>query len=170
MMKILMIISFINTILFYSMKTPLSMGLILLIQTLNITLISGKMSLNFWFSYILFLIMLGGMLILFIYVSSLSSNQKFILNKNYMIMNLMLLLIFILMIFSTKLNLSMNLEMKKLMDLEIDQNFMLKMSLNKLYNNPTNQIMIMLMNYLLLTLFIVVKITNINMGSLRKSF
>nr|ALL97413.1 NADH dehydrogenase subunit 6 [Asiemphytus rufocephalus] len=170
MIKFLLIILFMNSILFYSTKTPLSMGLMLLIQTLNITLISGIMSLNFWYMYILFLIMLGGMLILFIYVSSLSSNQKFIFDKNFLLINLILMMMIFLMIILMKNLNYFNLDMIKLMNVEIEENFMLKMSLNKLYNKPTNQIMIMLINYLLITLFIIVKITNINMGALRKNF
>nr|QYL70184.1 NADH dehydrogenase subunit 6 [Taxonus zhangi] len=170
MMKILTITMLMNSILFYSMKTPLSLGLILLFQTLNITLISGMMSLNFWYSYILFLIMLGGMLILFIYVSSLSSNQKFNFNKKNLMIYFIILIILSWITINSKMNLFMNYDMKNFMSMEIEQNFFLKMSLNKLYNMPTNQIMFLLINYLLLTLFIVVKITNIKMGPLRKNF
>nr|QLX47606.1 NADH dehydrogenase subunit 6 [Eutomostethus vegetus] len=174
MNKMLILILILNSILFYNMKTPLSMGLLLFFKTLLITLISGLMSFNFWYSYILFLIMVGGMLILFIYVTSLTSNQKFMfsLKKNNMMLftNLffmMMLIIFFMSKFKHSY-LSINLEMLNFMNLE-DQNFFLKMSLNKLYNKSTSWIMIILMNYLLLTLFITVKITSINMGPLRKN-
>nr|QTH79118.1 NADH dehydrogenase subunit 6 [Empria sp.] len=169
MMKFLLSTIFINSLLFYSTKSPLSMGLMLLIQTLNITLISGLISLNFWYSYILFLIMLGGMLILFIYVSSLSSNHKFIFDKKFLYMNLFLYIIIIVMILYSKNFYNFNYDLYKILNMEISQNFLMKMSMNKLYNYPTNQIMIMIINYLLLTLFIVVKITNINLGPLRKN-
>lgn len=46
----------------------------------------------------------------------------------------------------------------------INENFL---NLNKLYNFPINFITILLINYLFLTLIVIVKITNINKGPLR---
>nr|DAA06218.1 TPA_exp: truncated NADH dehydrogenase subunit 6 [Drosophila persimilis] len=66
-----------TSIIFLNMIHPLAMGLTLLIQTIFICLISGLMTKSFWYSYILFLIFLGGMLVLFIYVTSLASNEMF---------------------------------------------------------------------------------------------
>nr|QMX77176.1 NADH dehydrogenase subunit 6 [Colochela zhongi] len=170
-LKFLLLKTFLTSMLFYLMKMSLSMGLILLTQSILISLISGMISMNFWYMYILFLIMLGGMLILFIYVSSLSSNQKFTLNKKF----ILIIIFFITMtwlILMMKINyLSLfNSNTMKILETSFEQNLMMKMSMNKLYNKPTNQIMIMLINYLLLILFIVVKTTNINMGPLRKNF
>lgn len=44
------------------------------------------------------------------------------------------------------------------------------LSLNKLYNYPTNLINILLINYLLITLIAIVKITNLSKGPLRPIF
>nr|QTH79131.1 NADH dehydrogenase subunit 6 [Hemathlophorus sp.] len=170
MIKIFMMILFLNSMMFLMAETPILMGLILLIQTSMISMISGLMSLNFWYSYILFMIMLGGMLILFIYVSSLSSNQKFQFNKKLLIINLILFIMMMVMLYNSKNFSNLNNDMMKFMSTDLESNYSLKLSLNKLYNSPTNQLMILLINYLLLTLFIVVKITNINMGPLRKKF
>nr|AKQ53275.1 NADH dehydrogenase subunit 6 [Tenthredo tienmushana] len=171
MLKILIIFTLLNSIMFYSSKTPLSMGLILLIQTILISLMSGMMSFNFWYTYILFLILIGSMLILFIYVSSLMSNLKFSLNKDFknIFFYFLVMILFISTIFNMKFYLMINSDSINLPNLNPEQFFILKMSLNKLYNSPSNQIMLMLINYLLLTLFVVVKITNINMGPLRKN-
>merc|ERR1712221_33590 len=62
---------------FTRLSHPLAIGLALLSQTILICLITGLSSSSFWFSYILFLIFLGGMLVLFIYVTSLASNEIF---------------------------------------------------------------------------------------------
>lgn len=59
------------------MHHPLAIGLALLMQTLFIALSTGLVAPSFWFSYILFLVFLGGMLVLFIYVASLASNEIF---------------------------------------------------------------------------------------------
>nr|YP_010172176.1 NADH dehydrogenase subunit 6 [Sinopoppia nigroflagella]QSF20074.2 NADH dehydrogenase subunit 6 [Sinopoppia nigroflagella] len=169
MMKMILTLLMFNSNLFHLMKTPLSMGLILLTQTILISLFSGMLTINFWYSYTLFIIMLGGMLILFIYTSSLSPNQKFNFNKKFFLVNTLFMSLIILIVYKLKFNISMNNEIINSMNLEIEQNFLMKMSLNKLYNNPTKQIMILLINYLLVTLFIIVKIVNINMGPLRKN-
>nr|YP_004891575.1 NADH dehydrogenase subunit 6 [Phalera flavescens]AEB71587.1 NADH dehydrogenase subunit 6 [Phalera flavescens] len=72
------------SIIMFFMNNPLSMGLMILMQTLLICLLSGMMIKTYWFSYILFLTFLGGLLVLFIYVSSIASNElfnmKFLLN------------------------------------------------------------------------------------------
>nr|QVJ97794.1 NADH dehydrogenase subunit 6 [Macrophya dolichogaster] len=169
MMKMLLIMIMLNSLMFYSSKTPLFMGLLLLIQTMMITLMSGILSLNFWYSYILFLIMIGSMLILFIYISSLSSNQKFLFNKNSIYLNLMMMMMILISLYKLNFFLMSNSDTVSLFNIELNNNLNLKMSMNKLYNIPTNKIMFMLINYLMLTLFIVVKITNINMGPLRKN-
>nr|WES13257.1 NADH dehydrogenase subunit 6 [Fenusa (Kaliofenusa) sp. 2 GYN-2022b] len=169
MQKMFLSTMLINSIMFYSTKTPLSMGLMLMIQTLMIVINSGMMSFNFWYSYIMFLIMIGGMLILFIYISSLSSNMKFILEKKNLYFYLLLMIITSMIIFNLKMNNNFNIDIMNLYNFEIEQNFLLKMSMNKLYNKPTNLLMTMLINYLLLMLFIVTQIINIKMGPLRKN-
>nr|QAX91394.1 NADH dehydrogenase subunit 6 [Parastacus brasiliensis] len=65
------------SLMFTFLTHPLSMGLTLLTQTIAICVLSGLHNFSFWFSYILFLIFLGGMLILFIYMASLASNEAF---------------------------------------------------------------------------------------------
>nr|UHA55330.1 NADH dehydrogenase subunit 6 [Eriocampa ovata] len=168
MFKFLMLIIFSMSYFFLSSNNPLSMGLILLIQTLLIVMVSGIMSISFWYSYILFLVMLGGMLILFIYVTSLIANQKFNISKKNMMINLFYIIWTFSMIITLNENSFFNLDLNNMNSIELTPNFLLKMSLNKLYNYPTNYLMVIIINYLLLTLFIVVKIINIKMGSLRK--
>ena len=63
--------------LFMTIKHPLSMGAVLLFQTLIIAVFSGLILPSFWYSYILVLVFLGGILILFIYVASMAANEKF---------------------------------------------------------------------------------------------
>nr|YP_005255134.1 NADH dehydrogenase subunit 6 [Fergusonina taylori]ADY86001.1 NADH dehydrogenase subunit 6 [Fergusonina taylori] len=161
----------ISSFIFYSMNHPMAMGLTLMIQTMLTCCMTGLISKTFWFSYILFLIFLGGMLILFIYMTSIASNEMFSLSNkmfmNYVIWFLMNLLI-ILMI--DKPLFMMNLHNIEMMNNCDDLSFMPEnfLMLNKLYNFPTNLINIMLMNYLLMTLVATIKITNIFYGPLRK--
>nr|YP_010693136.1 NADH dehydrogenase subunit 6 [Zeugodacus atrifacies]WCB98343.1 NADH dehydrogenase subunit 6 [Zeugodacus atrifacies] len=171
MMQLLLYTStLISSFIFIQMNHPLAMGLMLLIQTLQICLLTGLMAKSFWFSYILFLIFLGGMLVLFIYVTSLASNEMFSLSMkltttSIMIMSL-LVLIYIFMDKSSTTSFIQNLEMQPYhqMNILMPEN---ALSLNKLYNFPTNLITILLMNYLLITLIAVVKITKLFYGPLR---
>nr|WJW73798.1 NADH dehydrogenase subunit 6 [Pseudomicrodon sp.] len=158
--------------LFTQMNHPLSMGLILLIQTILITCITGMIYKTFWFSYILFLIFVGGMLVLFIYVTSLASNEMFSLNMKYHGFLFVFLISCTLMsIFMDKMllfNFNNN-EMNSLINLNsfIQEN---TLNLNKLYNYPTNMLTILMINYLLLTMIISVKITKLFYGPIRSSF
>uniref|UniRef100_A0AAU6QFG1 NADH-ubiquinone oxidoreductase chain 6 n=1 Tax=Nepsalus caelestis TaxID=2950591 RepID=A0AAU6QFG1_9NEOP len=155
---------------FTQIKHPLAMGLTLLVQTIIISLTCGLYTYSYWFAYILFLIMLGGMLVLFIYVTSLASNELFsfsILNFTLSVLLLSITLVIILFMDKTILLLN-NIEMMKF---NMNNLFMEnELSLNKLYNNPTMNITLMMMNYLLLTLIVIVKIVNINYGPLRQKF
>nr|YP_010894895.1 NADH dehydrogenase subunit 6 [Phortica longipenis]WJW73408.1 NADH dehydrogenase subunit 6 [Phortica longipenis] len=159
-----------TSIIFINMFHPLAMGLTLLMQTLLISLLTGLMTKTFWYSYILFLVFLGGMLVLFIYVTSLASNEMFNLSIKLTIFSMMFTLLFIILCFIIdKTSLSfylMNNEMESIFNLK---SFLMEnsLSLNKLYNYPTNFITILLMNYLLITLIIIVKITKLFKGPLR---
>nr|QNE85541.1 NADH dehydrogenase subunit 6 [Rivellia syngenesiae] len=162
-------ITLIMSTIFIQMNHPLAMGLMLLIQTLLICLLTGFITKTFWFSYILFLIFLGGMLVLFIYVTSLASNEMFSLSMKMTFMSMIMFFFLMTMtIILNKLNMSyyLNNEMKlmNLFNTYITEN---SLTLNNLYNLPMNYITILLMNYLLVTLIAVVKITNLFYGPLR---
>nr|YP_009937137.1 NADH dehydrogenase subunit 6 [Subclytia rotundiventris]QNT26373.1 NADH dehydrogenase subunit 6 [Subclytia rotundiventris] len=168
LMSIMLIFNFI----FMNMKHPLAMGLTLLIQTMLISITTGLMTKTFWFSYILFLVFLGGMLVLFIYVTSLASNELFSLSIKLMFISMLIFLLMMMMMIILDKNLLMqymNLEMKNInnMDSFISEN---TLSLNKLYNYSTNLMTILLMNYLLITLIAVVKITKLFKGPLRPMY
>nr|QXJ80279.1 NADH dehydrogenase subunit 6 [Dahira obliquifascia] len=155
----------------YLLTHPLSMGMLILIQTLLTCLLSGMLIKTYWFSYILFLTFLGGLLVLFIYVSSIASNEMFFLSNNLKIMFIMMLiLIMMIQLISYKnlnwMNLINNSEMTNFMNFMFFNNEN-KINLNKLYNNNSSMLMLLLIIYLFITLIAVVKITNIFYGPLR---
>nr|APX39375.1 NADH dehydrogenase subunit 6 [Longitarsus atricillus] len=158
----------INTMLMLMFKHPLSCGVILLIQTILTALFTGMMSLNFWYSYILFLIMIGGMLILFIYMTSIASNEKFNFNKKYIYLYMLFLMILSLMFvidpFYTNLNINI-IDMKTSF-----LTFKNQFSMMKYFNYPNYFIMMMMIIYLFITLIAIVKITKFNYGALRQKF
>nr|YP_010046722.1 NADH dehydrogenase subunit 6 [Aedes alternans]QPJ78666.1 NADH dehydrogenase subunit 6 [Aedes alternans] len=168
-MMIIMFLSFITNLIFMTMKHPLAMGLMLLIQTFLTSLLMGMNTKTFWFSYMLFLIFMGGMLVLFIYVTSLSSNEMFSMSFKLLFMVFTLSTLFFMfylfmdnsMFESFNLNIEMNKFMNSFNSMENS------IELNKMYNFPTNLITLLLINYLFLTLLVTVKITKKNYGPLR---
>nr|AVM85271.1 NADH dehydrogenase subunit 6 [Anopheles gambiae] len=167
---IIMMMCLIMSFIFMQMKHPLSMGLMLLIQTFLTCLITGIYVKSFWFSYVLFLIFLGGMLILFIYVTSLSSNEMFTMSFKLTMFSLVLFSLSMVILFILDKTLIeqfiINMEMEKfsMTNNLINENIL---SLNKMYNFPTNLITLLLINYLFLTLLVTVKITKKFYGPLR---
>nr|AYW52295.1 NADH dehydrogenase subunit 6 [Lebiini sp. 2 ACP-2013] len=173
MYYILMIMNIMMTITFLFMKHPLSMGLILMIQTIIISMLSSMFSYSYWFSYILFLVMIGGMLILFIYMTSLASNEMMNFSMKILFMLLILMMLSIMyynfidyMMFNSLFKNSNMIEMLKNWNNK-NENLI---SLNMIYNYPNSIITLMMVNYLFLTLIAVVKITDMNYGPLRQKF
>lgn len=153
---------------------PLSIGLIILTQTFLTCLLSGIIIQSYWFSYILFLTFLGGLLVLFIYVSSIASNELFKINFKLKSLTIFFLfIIFILRIFFFNnliwINLSNNSEIINFFNIFLFFNNENKINLSKLYNRHTFLIILILIIYLFITLVAVVKITNIFFGPLRSS-
>nr|YP_009057638.1 NADH dehydrogenase subunit 6 [Nymphes myrmeleonoides]AHY39221.1 NADH dehydrogenase subunit 6 [Nymphes myrmeleonoides] len=169
-----LILSFFNFIIsfnFIQMNHPLAMGILLLIQTIIISMMCGLFTYSYWYSYILFLIMIGGMLILFMYMTSLASNELF----KFSLMNIMIIFMSIFIILLIYLFMDKFMIMNQNMEMYINTSFMYmnkenEFNLIKLYNNPTMNLTILTINYLLLTLIVIVKITNPNYGPLRQNF
>nr|WAM61660.1 NADH dehydrogenase subunit 6 [Neptis soma] len=169
MMLSLMLIFF--SIFLFFINHPLAMGLLILVQTLLTCLLSGMMINTYWFSYILFLIFLGGLLVLFIYVSSVASNELF---KISFMNKFMFSFIFLILVFSFILknnlnwmNFSFNDEMNNFFNTFLFFNNEFNFNLSKLYNKQTYLLMMMMIIYLFITLIAIVKITNIFFGPLR---
>lgn len=151
---------------------PLSMGLLILTQTLTICLISGILINSYWFSYILFLTFLGGLLVLFIYVSRISSNEIFQFPTQSYILFFFIIILLIsitILLFNNIfwINFSFNSDIKSFYELFIFFNNENQINLTKLYNIKTYILIIILIIYLFIRLIAIVKITNIFFGPLR---
>nr|QHD19762.1 NADH dehydrogenase subunit 6 [Chilocorus bipustulatus] len=150
------------------MKHPLSLGITILIQTFLICLNMGFMSMNFWFSYILILVMIGGLLILFIYMTSIASNEKFYFNLKLIIFSLLMIILLTMFIkYNFKFDELMN---KNFLTNQINMSQNFYYSMSKFYNLPSIKILIIIILYLLITLIAVVKICSTKNGPLRQMF
>nr|YP_009350595.1 NADH dehydrogenase subunit 6 [Cubitermes oblectatus]AQP27432.1 NADH dehydrogenase subunit 6 [Cubitermes oblectatus] len=159
-MNLLMSMSTLTSMMFTQMKHPMAMGMLLLMQTTMVCLISGTMYKSFWFSYILFMIMIGGMLVLFMYMTSLASNEMFS-PSNKMLLMMMLMLPILTPIMSNTIN---NKEMnthETMMENEI------MTTTTVMYNQMMGTMTTLLVLYMLMTLIVVVNIINVSKGPLR---
>nr|YP_010952745.1 NADH dehydrogenase subunit 6 [Domecia hispida]WMQ53165.1 NADH dehydrogenase subunit 6 [Domecia hispida] len=153
--------------LFSRLLHPLSMGLCLLVQTVMMTLVVGSSTSSFWFSYILFMIFLGGMLVLFIYVASLASNEFFLFSTKYfLVFTLSIFILTFFFFFLDPLALSWKISVPYTsLSFPLNATSSIKWIYSKMLMNFTLFIIL----YLLLTLLVVVKITNLFKGPLRLS-
>nr|AQP28732.1 NADH dehydrogenase subunit 6 [Nasutitermes sp. 2 TB-2017] len=149
-----------TSLMFTQMKHPMAMGLMLLMQTTLVCLISGTMYSSFWFSYILFMIMIGGMLVLFMYMTSLASNEMFSPSNKMVMASLIMMPILMYMMPTLTNNKEMNLH-NTMMENEITT------TTTVMYNQMMGMMTTMLVIYMLLTLIVVVNIINVSKGPLR---
>nr|YP_009350543.1 NADH dehydrogenase subunit 6 [Tuberculitermes bycanistes]AQP27319.1 NADH dehydrogenase subunit 6 [Tuberculitermes bycanistes] len=156
----LMSMSTVTSMLFTQMKHPMAMGLMLLVQTTMVCIISGTMCSSFWFSYILFMIMIGGMLVLFMYMTSLASNEMFSPSNKMMVFMLMLMPAMTLIMPDTINNKEMKMY-ETMMENEITT------TTTVMYNETMGTMTTLLVLYMLLTLIVVVNIINVSSGPLR---
>lgn len=144
-----------NTVFIY-MTHPLSLGIILILQTLLIAFFSGFLIPSFWYSYILVLVFLGGLLVLFIYVASLASNEQINIRPPHIIVILASLIILFTL---TKFNPS---KTQSLTDNQQDN-----ITYVWIFSTPIVSASLFLIIYLFIVLVAVVKITKFWGGSLR---
>lgn len=153
---------------FISITHPLAMGIILLLQTLAICAITALINFHVWFSYILFLIFLGGILVLFIYITSLASNEMFqfsfkIVAFFFITVSSGMFLVIILdpLLLDFKMASS---DIHKYIGNTYNRQMVL---IGNIYSTNTINTTLFIILYLLLTLIVVVKITYTFLGPLR---
>nr|ASM91590.1 NADH dehydrogenase subunit 6 [Stenopsocus immaculatus] len=166
MMMMYLTSSFLCTFMFFYLNNPLTLGLILIVQTLALTFFLGSLVKSFWFLYLLILIFIGGMLVLFIYVTSIFPNEKFdISNSNFLNMIMMaILMLMVITIYSNFFNLSITIEP---LEYSMLNNKFLIPSV-KMFSFYTSMLFIFMVNYLFYCMIVVIKITNFFKGPLRK--
>nr|YP_009509549.1 NADH dehydrogenase subunit 6 [Cardisoma carnifex]AUM82374.1 NADH dehydrogenase subunit 6 [Cardisoma carnifex] len=152
------------SILFTQLHHPLAMGLMLLIQTILISVTVGVSTYSFWFSYILFLVFLGGMLVLFIYVASLASNETFFFKASLLLFFSTMILFSLMCLFMDPLLISHS---SSLPSSSLSSVTSTPFIISWIYNTPSMTFTMFIISYLLLMLIVVVKIVNLFKGPLR---
>lgn len=140
-------------------KHPISIGSIIIIQTINIRLIIRLILKNSWFSIILFISIIGGIIIIFTYISRIASNEKFKFSNKLLLSNLSMFILFLILnyfkINETEIN---NFNHNNF--IQINKNEIIK-SIIKFYRIKKSNLTILLILILYLTL-VIVSIINYN--------
>nr|AVW86130.1 NADH dehydrogenase subunit 6 [Halosydna sp. YZ-2018] len=154
---------FISSSIFISMSlslilasSPLSMGLWVLLIALSAAFFVGVIF-NSWFAFIIFLIYIGGMLVMFAYFAALTPNQPLGLFS-------MLVFSFISFISVSSLSFFLKLTGPNLISNNISD---FSQSITILYIPMNSNILLLLASILFFVLVAVVKVANINKGPLR---
>nr|AWN56248.1 NADH dehydrogenase subunit 6 [Euborellia annulipes] len=163
----LMILLITTIFMFYWLIHPLSLGLILLIQTTIVTMLVGLNSPSFWMSYILFLVFMGGVLVLVMYVITIANNELTMMNlSNFLI------LVILSSALSTLLYLyflpTSQLMVSDFKFMKIKSEISMKM-LTSIYTFPNFIMVLFLGIYLFYMLIIISNIVNITEGPMRSS-
>nr|YP_009000474.1 NADH dehydrogenase subunit 6 [Ornithodoros brasiliensis]AHF21688.1 NADH dehydrogenase subunit 6 [Ornithodoros brasiliensis]QZP40891.1 NADH dehydrogenase subunit 6 [Ornithodoros brasiliensis] len=134
---------------FISSSHPLSMIMTMILATLYINIIMYTVMKHSWFPLIITLLMLGGLLVIFLYITSLTPNKKFSFNKK-------ILLIIPVMIFFTKFN-----------NLFFHSNY--SVQTNNIFSKTSTTMLIFLLMYLMITLISIMMIIKSSMAPLKSN-
>uniref|UniRef100_A0AAU7YTJ9 NADH dehydrogenase subunit 6 n=1 Tax=Rhopalus nigricornis TaxID=3151526 RepID=A0AAU7YTJ9_9HEMI len=145
---------------FMWLKHPISMGITIIMQTLTICMITGLILGTFWFSYLIMITMLSGMLVLFIYMASVASNEKFFSSMKLIMFSMLMIMTGVVM---------------EINEMYVDNEFMKtqtsismeSISLTSMFNMKFKFITMTMVMFLFFTMFTVSLIVNISEGPLR---
>nr|QDI93852.1 NADH dehydrogenase subunit 6 [Tuxedo elongatus] len=149
---------------FFFLNHPMSMGMLLITQTLLISVQSGILMKTFWMAYILTITMLSGMLVLFIYMASIASNEKFKTSvKMWFYMGTTLTVSTLFLFLINKMIIKNNYSGMEMSTLKSTEMYFL----NKMFMDKNMLITIMIVIYLLLTMIVASFLVNISEGPMR---
>lgn len=154
-----MIIMFILNLIFLFIFHPLAIIFVLILQTILISISMYTITQFPWFSYTLILVFLGGMLILFTYISNIASNEIFKPNLK-ILFPLVIAPIIAFFLPLPKQNIRNE---SKIMKTEQFNN----LTIFKPFSDAIIPITLLIASYIILTLLTVVKIRKISQGPLR---
>nr|YP_009257418.1 NADH dehydrogenase subunit 6 [Lamprotula caveata]YP_010180198.1 NADH dehydrogenase subunit 6 [Lamprotula cornuumlunae]ANG44854.1 NADH dehydrogenase subunit 6 [Lamprotula caveata]QUX33427.1 NADH dehydrogenase subunit 6 [Lamprotula cornuumlunae] len=140
---------------------PLSLGMMVLVLAfINCVLVS---TMSPWYAYMLFFIFIGGMLVMFAYIASLSPNMTFFINPQLLPITLTITTI----VCFTDLGFTSDHQTNSDLSLSLNST---AQALSSLYSQSGNSCVILLACVLLFTMIASVKLCKPKMGALRPYF
>jgi len=133
---------------------PITMVIIIIVQSLLICLILFMNMSVSWYSYILFLIFIGGLIVLFIYICRIASNEIFSRGTRNIKLMLLITIVILLSIFSPRIEINI---------LNVGKVWIIY----KIIESINIILIVLAIFFLLFTLIVVVKISNLKLGPIR---
>nr|YP_009255681.1 NADH dehydrogenase subunit 6 [Stygobromus indentatus]AND97089.1 NADH dehydrogenase subunit 6 [Stygobromus indentatus] len=152
------------TFLFIFMWHPMSITILIIFQAMIIAVNLYTCTQTSWFTYILLMAFLSGMMIIFAYISSIVPNETMTKMSTLMLSSLVMMLIILLLL------VIMSPDPLFFFSLFLDPSHFpnsTSISVFKIFNTKTNSMAMMLITYLLIVLIMSVKLTSISHGPLR---
>nr|YP_010341298.1 NADH dehydrogenase subunit 6 [Stenamma impar]UNZ99558.1 NADH dehydrogenase subunit 6 [Stenamma impar] len=173
---LIFILMFITFLFMSNYLHPILMIILLITYTLTTCLIMSMWSFNYMYSIITFLMMISGMLIIFLYFASLISNEQFKFNMNiFLLINFIIntnIMFYLLMNWTYLTPSYLSILFYNIIN---NENLMIyNINLNTfnniimIYSYPYNNLTILCIMYLLLTLLAIIKICSYKSMTLRK--
>nr|AXI98776.1 NADH dehydrogenase subunit 6 [Pseudoniphargus sp. 2-Canaries] len=163
MAQLFSMMSIILSALFLMKSPPLFLSMMIISQTINLAIITALFTMSSWFSFMLLMIYLSGMMIIFIYVSSMASNELFYTNIK-MLPSMLLGLTIITSIYLSWHSFLPS-DSMSMLDLNLLQVSVFKTM--KMYSKSLFMMTILLIIYLLMTMIVVVKNSSFSEGPMR---
>nr|YP_010977779.1 NADH dehydrogenase subunit 6 [Nurudea zhengii]UYG49506.1 NADH dehydrogenase subunit 6 [Nurudea zhengii] len=161
LIKMIMWLNLMLSMIFIILKSPLKSNLILLIQAMSLTMMINLINKTSWISFMIIILYIGGLMIIFLYISSIAFNDiNILLNYKNMIMKLMIMSI--LMYFMKSLLLMENFKFNNNYLFE-DNFFMINM-----FNSPNNMMLYFIMMILFIMLILIIWLLKFNKGPIRQ--
>jgi len=152
-------------ILFLSTRHPLSLGFILIVTSVVFSILIFLSSRTAWISYIVMIVFLRGSIVIFIYITSISSNEAIYFDFKYILLRI---IINIILLLTNKIYL-FNYNTKNLNSLNPLNNSNSLEIIYKTYRNSLNFLTIFIIIYLLLIIIVAVKISIIVKSPVRST-
>jgi hypothetical protein len=145
---------------------PIILIILIIIYRLIVCLLLSINTYNYMYSIIFFLIIISGLLIIFLYFASLISNEENKIKVNIFIFVMVTINLLVIIYLNNICNYRgyNTMEIGRIIDINIS----LFNNIYKIYNYPYNNFTFLCILYLLITLFVVIKICSIQSKSLRK--
>nr|UOU85029.1 NADH dehydrogenase subunit 6 [Procloeon bifidum] len=167
MLHVLFLVIMWISLYFLRLVHPISMGVMLILHTFVVGVVTGLLADNFIYSYILFLVVLGGVLVLFIYMTSLVSNEVFTLTWVDILMFISILFLSIIALIGLLTPASTGLMIMENFNSLTGVLTELK-GMSKLYSDQSYLLTLFLVVYLLFVLLVCVSVVGNKSGALRK--
>nr|YP_009500737.1 NADH dehydrogenase subunit 6 [Lanthanaphalara mira]AWU48958.1 NADH dehydrogenase subunit 6 [Lanthanaphalara mira] len=159
MLKFSLIFMFMNSIIMPTVTHPLFLGLLIILQTIMVSIITRLMSSSSWLPLTMFLVVVGGLMVIFMYSTSITSNNIF--TKN----NITKYFLFTIMIIPLNKEFSIYFFKDTLCTLD---NF--NKEFFKMFSEVNWASSVFMFYYLLMALLMLIKMINLTKGPMRKKY